>query len=216
MHHNNRKTMNNTISHSMSNLSLRSRPAADPSPTEPLAITAMPSIAPTASECAPDPNATLNLKPSLLETTVFSWSHQTPYVITRANDGAAPFSAVTPTIVIQRNQAPTMPASETSREPTDPLKLHAERNRICNEIRGIILRRIPREKRDSYTPRQINRQAMFFEAFLFKNKLKYELYRDRSTLEERVMRVVRMTLSPRLRGYSRMPNLIVEMELEIK
>ncbi|KAL3796121.1 hypothetical protein HJC23_000624 [Cyclotella cryptica] len=210
--------MNNTISHSMSNLSLRSRPTTEPSPTEPLSMTAMAAMASAASQYAPDAIAPLQLKPTPThqETTLFSWSHQLPDIASKANDGTASFSEASRTIIIQRNLVMKTASVEPPPKPMDPLKLHAERNRICNEIRGIIIRRIPEEKRNSYTPRQINRQAMFFEAFLFKNKLKYELYRDLNTLEERVMRVVRMTLTPRLRGYSRMPNLIVEMDLDMK
>jgi ribosomal protein S3AE len=76
----------------------------------------------------------------------------------------------------------------------------------------IIIKWIPKEKRGSYTPKQVNRQ--FVEAFLHKHKLTYVRNMDLSTLDNRVIRVVQMTLAPRKFVFSQMPKIIVEINLD--
>jgi hypothetical protein len=55
---------------------------------------------------------------------------------------------------------------------------------------------------------------LFFEAFLHKHKLTYVRNMDLSTLDNRVIRVVQMTLAPRKFVFSQMPKIIVEINLD--
>ena len=78
--------------------------------------------------------------------------------------------------------------------------------------RKIVIRRIPEDKKGSYTERDIYKQAMNFEALLFKFKLSYDYYLDLSTLEKRILILVRMTLFPNKHVITKMPKLIVDID----
>ena len=83
-----------------------------------------------------------------------------------------------------------------------------------NHSRHIIIKRIPEDKLSSYTSSQIARQADIFEATMFKHKLNYESYVDRSTLEKRVVHLAKISLAPWKYSLKlKMPKLIVQIDL---
>ena len=82
--------------------------------------------------------------------------------------------------------------------------------------RKVIVRRIPEDKKGSYTDNDITKQAMIFESLLFKFKLSYGYYLDVSTLEKRIITLTSMTLRPRKNMMTRMPKLIVQIDMEMK
>lgn len=77
----------------------------------------------------------------------------------------------------------------------------------------IITRRLPEDKRNHYSIRQINKQAAIYQSFMYHYKLNYEAFLDKSTLEERVIRCANMAMGRDLRGLKR-PRLIVKINVE--
>lgn len=82
-----------------------------------------------------------------------------------------------------------------------------------NNSRKIVIRRIPDDKWGSYSDNDISKQATIFEYYLFKFKLSYGYYLDLSTLEKRVITLTSMTLRPRMNQMTRLPKLIVHIDM---
>eukprot|EP01082_Thalassiosira_pseudonana_P014954 g13270.t1 g13270 contig8:293300-293939(-) len=60
---------------------------------------------------------------------------------------------------------------------------------VRNEVQRIIINRLSNQLRRHYKRRQVVRQSLILESFLYKRALTLEMYTDLDTLEERVLRV---------------------------
>lgn len=81
---------------------------------------------------------------------------------------------------------------------------------------SIIIKHIPDEERGKYTIRQINKQAVVYEAFMYHYKLSYDTYGDISTLEDRVIWCAKLAQGILIRKGLPRPHLIVKIDTENK